>query len=65
MDMNKNTINNWQLATWSITTLTDKEIEIIEEIKQFTITILGLSETKIIGQGTKSLRTNTYYTSQE
>lgn len=47
--------NNMRVGTWNINTLTGKEMEIIEEMEEQDIQILGLSETKKVDQGTIKL----------
>lgn len=45
----------WNIATWNVTSLTGKDMEAVEEMRKYDITLLGLSETKIVGQGIRRL----------
>ena len=47
----------WTLktGTWNVASLKNKEKELVEEMKQYHLEIVGLSETKMRGSGTKDL----------
>jgi exonuclease III len=43
------------IGTWNVTSLTGKELELIEEAKKYQLDILGISSTKRKGKGTLNL----------
>ena len=55
IDKIASTVYNWNMATWNVTSFTDKDIEAIEEMERYGVVLLGLSETKIKGRGIRSL----------
>jgi hypothetical protein len=50
--------NTLRFGTWNITSLTGKEMEIVEEMKRFHIPILGIGEVKKKGTGGMKLKDN-------
>ncbi len=45
----------YRFGTWNVRTLTGKELELIGEMKRYRLDVLGVSEGKIRGNGTKSV----------
>lgn len=44
------------IGIWNVTSLTGKEIELVEEVKKYRLDIVGLSSTKEKGNGTMILQ---------
>ena len=45
----------YRLGTWNVGTLRSKEEEVIREMKRYNLDVLGLSETKVRGNGMKEI----------
>ena len=46
---------NYRLGTWNVRTLRMREEEVIREMTHYNIDVLGLSETKVRGNGMKEI----------
>ena len=45
----------YEMGTWNVRSLKEKEEELIEEMKRYDLGVLAVSETRWKGSGTKSI----------
>ena len=55
VSLTKEARNNYRLGTWNVRTLRMREKEVIREMTRCNIDVLGLSETKVRGNGMKEI----------